>query len=88
MAFEAMSRKIAVQFMEPVDIHRARNFAEAVDRELRRTGIGTAVNPDTMTSVFWVQAAASRHVGEVKRIIKSCAGQENLLEHVTISQES
>jgi hypothetical protein len=85
---EPMSRKIAVHFDESVGRLRALNFAEDVDRELQRTGAGTAINPESITAaVFRVELAASRRLGDVKRIIDTTAGRHNLRDQITVAQE-
>ena len=63
--------------VSPEVIDRIRNLAEDIFRALRDDGLGTVENMDTAINEVIVTVSATRHVGDVLKIIRSLLGRHH-----------
>lgn len=85
-----MARKIYVRFPadRPRDYYtRVFYFAEALWGPIVDSALGTLHDIEHAREIIRIDVSASRHVGDVKVIIKKALGQHNLLDDATITAE-
>ncbi len=62
----------SIHFGEDADLHRVRKFAKDLFLAIRETGtdLGTVENMNTATEEVFIEVAATRHMGRVRKIIE------------------
>lgn len=67
-------------------IHRIRNWAEDLFREVTRRRWGTVDDPDTVTDRLWVIAASPRVTGDLAKLMTRTLRDSNLLDDATVTK--
>lgn len=86
-----MSARLAITFPRPVSdvsgfVHRVRNFAEDLERELSRDGSGQVENMDQAELQVFVRITASRMFGSVSSAARAQAKRHNISEGATFER--
>ncbi len=68
------------------DIHRNRNMAEDLQRELLHRGCGTTSDPDTMTTEFRVWVRARRDLGDTAALVRAIVARHRMGDNVAIER--
>ena len=78
----AMNHGIHVEFADAKQdrdlIHRIRNFAEDLERELNRDGLGTVLNANTATDRVAIAVVRASLIGASRKVIVSELKRHNL----------
>jgi hypothetical protein len=69
-----------------VPVHRVRDFAEDLQREVERQAWGTVENPDTARDTVEVTAATFRALGNVAGAINRSLRRQRLLESAMVTR--
>jgi hypothetical protein len=67
-------------------IHRIRNWAEDVFREVTRQRWGAVEDPDTVTDRLWVIAASPRVTGDLAKLITRTLKSSHLLDDAAVTK--
>lgn len=86
-----MGIRLAISFPRPSTdlpefVHRVRNFAEDLERELHRSGLGRVENMDQAEFQVFVSVSANRVFGAVMAAARAQAKRHNLTEGATFER--
>jgi len=67
------------------DVHRIRNFAEALESALGHALRASVEDTDSITTEVRVHLASTRHLGVVTGTVRRCLAHHNLLADATVT---
>ena len=73
---------------EGTGVHRTRNWAEDVQRDIGRHRFGNVENPDTATDKVWIRMSSPRVRGDLAGAIQWSLRHHNLLEDAVVARVS